>query len=405
MVRRISWMALMLACLASPAGAEALESPFEPASEPIGEITFATDPGAMAPRYLRALQLQVGDRPTRSQLGLARERLSSLPNLANVALKQDGSLLTLEFEERPVSSFLVVPVPFLWLVSANAAFRDWRVGDYYVSSKAELGYAWDTLRVYDPRQAKPSPMGFNNDYVYGLASAGVLLAPDLRLSLFGEGYFSNILPDTPGAALSETYAPQAQGRGFSLTVGPELRYDNADDEIFPRLGTRVRVGSYFGSPYLGGLSDYAVYRGELQRYSPLGPSETLVTGIRGGMGRGELPWNHKFWAGGIYNLRGYPYQRFLGDQLLVGTLEYRRRLGIDLAPGWVKGLGLTGGAFVDVGRAWEARVGTPFPQDIRTGAGGYLAVSLGDWNVGRLEVSTGTEGPYVGLAAGLPFDW
>lgn len=404
-MRRSSLIAIMLACLAGPAGAETLATPFEPTSDPIGEIEFATDPGAMAPRYLRALRLQVGDRPTKSQLSLALERLSALPNLANVELKQSGSLLTLDFDEHPVSSFLVVPVPFLWMVSANTAFRDWRVGDFYVSSRAELGYMWDTLQVYDPRQAKPTPMSFNNDYVYGIASAGLLLAPDLRLQLFGEGYVSDVQPDGPGAALSSTYAPQAQGRGFSLTLGPELRYDNSDDETFPRLGTRVRVGSYFGSPYLGGLSDYAIYRGELQRYSPLGPSETVVTGIRGGMGRGELPWNHKFWAGGSYNLRGYPYQRFLGDQMLVGTLEYRRRLATDLVPGWVSGLGLTGGAFVDVGRVWEARFGTPFPQDIRAGAGGYLGFTLGSWNMGRIEASYGTEGPYVGMAAGLPFDW
>lgn len=390
---------------AVPARAEGLETPFEPAGDPIGEIGFATDPGAMAPRYLRALKLQVGDRPTRSQLDLAVERLTSLPNLSHVDLKQDGSLLTLEFDEQPVSSFAVVPVPFLWMVSANAGIRDWHVGDFYVSSRADVGYMWDSLRIYDPRQAQPTPMGFRNDYFYGLANAGLLLAPDLRLQMSAEGYVSNIQPETPGTSLAETYAPKAQGRGLSLTLGPELQFDNADDATFPRLGTRVRVGSYFGSPYLGGQSDFAIYRGELQRYSPLGAGETVVTSLRAGVGRGELPWNHKFWAGGIYNLRGYPYQRFLGDQLLVGTLEYRRRLASDLTLGWVSGLGLTGAAFVDVGRAWESRLGTPFPQDLRAGGGAYLAVSLGSWNAGRLEVSYGTEGPYVGLAAGLPFDW
>lgn len=404
-MRPIALSLAVLACLASPARADALDTPFEPTGDPIGEISFASDPGAMAPRYLRALSLQVGDRPTRSQLGLALKRLASLPNLAHVELKRNGSLLTLEFEERPVSSVLIVPVPFLWKVAANAAFKDWHVGSLYVSTKGQLGYVWDSLQVYDPQQAQPTPVGFSNDYLYGLADAGILLAPDLRLQLSAEGYLSNIQPGMPGAALTQTYAPKAQGTGFSLTLGPELQYDNSDDESFPRLGTRVRVGSAFGSPYLGGQSDFALYRGELQRYSPLGPSETVVTSFKAGMGRGELPWNHKFWAGGIYNLRGYPYQRFLGDQLLVSTLEYRRRLGTNLAPGWVSGLGLTGGAFVDVGRVWEARLGTPFPQDIRAGVGGYLGMALGSWNVGRLEVSYGTEGPYVGLAAGLPFDW
>lgn len=404
-MQRIILSLALVAGLASPARAEALESPFEPTGDPIGEITFATDPGAMAPRYLRALKLQVGDRPTKSQLGLALQRLSSLPNLSGVELKQVGPILTLDIQEQPVSSFLIVPVPFLWMVSANAAVKDWHVGDFYLSSEAELGYTWDCLRVYDPRQAQPSPLGFTNNYVYGLGNTGVLLAPDLRLQLNAEGYVSSIQPDTPGASLAQTYAPQAQGTGFSLTLGPELQYDNSDDANFPRLGTRIRVGSFFGSPYLGGQSDYAIYRGELQRYSPIGASETVITGIKAGVGRGELPWNHKFWAGGIYNLRGYPYQRFLGDQLLVGSLEYRRRLATDLVPAWVSGLGLTGGAFVDVGRAWESRLGTPFPQDIRTGVGGYLGLSLGTWSVGRLEVSYGTEGPYVGMATGLPFDW
>ncbi|HEY9855659.1 MAG TPA: BamA/TamA family outer membrane protein [Stenomitos sp.] len=404
-MRRIILSLVVVSGLASPALAEGLESPFEPTGDPIGEIMFATDPGAMAPRYLRALKLQVGDRPTKSQLALALERLSSLPNLSSVDLKQSGSLLTLDLQEHPVSSFLVVPVPFVWMVSANATFKDWHVGDYYVSSRAEFGYMWDCLRVYDPRLAEPSPIPFTNNYVYGLGNAGILLAPDLRLQMNAEGYVSDIQPNGPGASLAGTYAPQAQGTGFSMTLGPELQYDNADDESFPRLGTRIRVGSFFGSPYLGGKNDFAIYRGELERYTPIGPAETIVTGVKAGVGRGDLPWNHKFWAGGIYNLRGYPYQRFMGDQLLVGTLEYRRRLGTNLVPAWMPGLGLTGGTFVDVGRAWESRLGTPFPQDIRAGVGGYLGVSLGAWNVGRLEVSYGTEGPYVGLAAGLPFDW
>lgn len=363
--------------------------------EPIGEITFTTDPGAMGPRYLRALQLQVGDRPTEAELDLAAERLMELSNLDKVQLQRSGSLLQLDLADHPVTSFSVMPFPYFWQFGAYGAVERWHVFGRYLDAHAGASYNWDTLWVYDPRSNASAPGTYPNPYGEFEGDLGLLVVPDLQLFVVAEGYVSGITGD-----MSTTYDPRALARGFSSSLGPEVRYANVDSDYFPREGIRSRLRVFFGSP-----GDYALYQGEFERYTPIGDRETVVTAVRAGLSRGEVPWNQKLRAGGGDNLRGSLYDRFLGDQVLAGALEYRRRLTDDLMPSLYKGVGLYSGLFVDVGRAWDSRFGAPFPEDMRPGVGGYLGVSIARSNLVRLEVSEGIEGPYAGLMLGLPFDW
>lgn len=387
---------LLTSLLAAPAIAA-------PATEPIGEITFVRDPGPLGPRYLRTLGLAVGDRPTPEALDAAATRLrATYPTLSTVVLRRDGPLLALELEDRPLASLALIPLPWLFTVAAIGGVEGVQALGQRWRGKLGAYYYWDRFTVFDPSQTTVATMVSRkeDDYGYLRGEWGWLLAPDWQLLWFAEGYLSAM----PLAAAS-TYDPTAAFSGPTLTLGPDLRYDGTDSEFFPRQGTRLRVGLDWGTPWWGNPSDFAIYRGEVHRYSPLGSQETLVTALRLAFGRGNIPWHHKIQAGGIYNLRGYDYQRFMGDRLVAGTVEYRRRLLEDLEVLGVKQLAFTGGAFLDVGRAWEARFGVPFPQDVRAGVGGYMALSMGTWNVGRLEISYGTEGMVAGLTTGLPFEW
>lgn len=375
----------------------------EPAQDPIGEIRFEADPGPMGPRYLRTLGLKVGDRPTRDTLDQAAERLrATFPTLAEVELVRHGPDLDLRLQEQPISSWVLVPIPFVWEVGGIAGLAGLKGLGQVWSGKLEAMYCWDSFRVFDPTQAAYAPLAprLSDNYGYLKGEWGWLAASDWQLLLSGEGYLSAMSLDP-----QTTYQPGALTHGPSLTLGPDLRYDGTDDEAFPRTGTRARVGLDWGSSLWGNSADFALYHGEVHRYSPLGPQEALVTALRLGYGRGEIPWHHKFQAGGVYNLRGYDYERFMGDRLMVGTVEYRRKLFADLDAVGMHHVSVIGGTFLDVGRAWESTAGISFPQDVRAGVGGFLALALGSWNVGRVEVALGTEGPTIGITTGLPFEW
>lgn len=356
----------------------------------------------MIERYRRLLGFKEGSNPTDLELIQAQERLSTAPALEGVELKRMGDRLEVSLKERPVFSLLPVPIPYLWEVALAGSAEQWRIGPTYWLANAEAGYIWDAMRI-EALQGGASQHEAN--YRYGFASLGSMFWPDITGLLRFEAYGADIQGDLAGS-----YDPTALARGWSFTMGPELRFDQVDSNFFPREGLRARAGANFGPVLLGNQTDFARYQAEVQRYFPIGEGAVLVTGLTGGFGRGSLPWHEKLQAGGITNFRGYAGRRFMGDQLLVGTLEARKRLVEDLkvpllSDFWLSKLGLTGGLFLDVGRAWDSKLSVPFPQDARVGVGGFLGVSLGNWNASRIEVAFGNEGPSVGLTMGLPFDW
>lgn len=372
----------------------------ERAHDPIEEIDFRPVADAMEPRYLRQLELKVGDRAFTSDLNQAAQRLNALPFIDQATVSQEGPVLHVDLAEKPVLYAVPVPLPIISQLGIMTGLEEWHLAQHYWLAHAQLFYFWDHFRVYDPTNLTPVKQADHvDDYVWGNFDFGTQVAPDWRLVLTGEDYLSTL------GALTGTYAPVAQANGNTFMMGPELRYDNADDPAFPRLGTRFRIGTYFGSSLFGNPNDFTIYRGEIQRYIPISRTECLLASLTGGIGRGVVPWHEKFQAGGNVELRGYAYQRFLGDRLVAGTLEYRRILygGSSLLD--AKGPGITGGMFLDVGRAWESTLGTPFLQDLRPSAGGYLALTWGRTHIGRLEAGIGSEGPLITTAFGMPFDW
>lgn len=332
----------------------------------------------------------------------AEQRLSTAAPLEGAELKRIGDRLEVILKERPVYSLLPVPVPYLWEVALSGAAEQWRIGPTYWLANAEGGYVWDAMRV-EALQGGASQHEANHRY--GFASLGAMFWPDITGLLRFEAYGADIQGD-----LARSYDPSALAKGWSFTMGPELRFDQVDSNFFPREGLRARASANFGPLALGNQMDFARYQAEVQRYFPLGEGSALLTGLNGGFGRGTLPWHEKLQAGGITNFRGYAGRRFLGDQLLVGTLEVRKRLlenmdWFGLSRFGLSKQGLTGGLFLDVGRAWDTKLSVQFPQDARIGVGGFLGFSLGNWNASRIEVGFGNEGPSIGLTMGLPFDW
>lgn len=69
---------------------------------------------------------------------------------------------------------------------------------------------------------------------------------------------------------------------------------------------------------------------DVRRYQPLGFGDGVDMRLRIGAAKGEVPWQHRFYLGGIGTLRGFRYKSspdgYLspgGNQMILGQIEYR----------------------------------------------------------------------------------
>ncbi len=348
----------------------------------LAEIRLVPDPGKRREHFLRVLGLEVGQFPDAAVLEGARRRLLEQPGVRAVRISHVGSELVVALEDEPRWAGSAQVLPPITPLGLAVGAEHVRVGGFEGRFRLQASHAWDL---------QPAYQGVSRvDHPYGIlgAEAGLWLTGELVASLA----LSGIVPtDGPGAST------------WIRAVGPTLRYDDTDLPTSPRSGLRWRWESRMGWLDGGPPGSFWVHQGDWGRFVPWGES-TVLTTVSLGFGRGDIPWPHRFQAGVAWPFRGLAYRRFVGDQLLVLGLELRRPLLSNLWPGWWPPIGLTGATFGNVGRVWTRGLQPTFPDDWRLGVGAYLGLSLGNWHVGRLETTLGSEGGWVGLVNGWPLD-
>ncbi|HEY9855084.1 MAG TPA: BamA/TamA family outer membrane protein [Stenomitos sp.] len=351
--------------------------------------------GSMTPRYQRCLRFKPGG----SELDWARTRdqFMRLRNIQDVAFRRVADGIRVEVVEHPVTSLNPMVIPWIPPVGVEALLQDWHVGGQYYDLRAFLGYNWSTLTIYDPARLTPIRLGeLIHNYPEAALRWGMLVAPYTRLYLEGRAIDGTMVGDP---AIASGFGSM---RGPALTGSTFLRYDDADDPDIPTDGNRAKLKWLVGPQALGNPADYQRVEAYYQRYWSLSEDGCLAFGANGGFGLGDLPLSQTFRVGSADYTRGYDANRFVGNQFVALSLEYRHVLWRNLLN---SGLTLHGAAFTDVGRCWNAGAGVPFPQDVRPAAGVYGGLSLGNWYIGRLEAAMGTEGLVVHLGTGLPFPW
>ncbi len=342
-------------------------------------------------------------------------------------------------------NFSFVPLPILATLNAEAELRH-TPGPLDQYAIAAVAWNWFGRDVYDPTTTTatvsatdplmgkftlPRPVASYTTPDGGLAPFfdarlgwGLNFLHVLRLKMIGHYMASNLEPSgatwiaqalgLPGG-LDNYYDPNALIDGPILTVGPHFDLLDADDLDFPTSGWIGRLAADFGPHWLfnktkqGAPNDFALYRGELAHFFPIGSNhdKTLLLNVLAGYGTGDIPMYFRFSSGGTIYQRGYLWDRFGGDQMLVGTIEFRHLAWPNLIP--AAGIGLMYDAYADYGRVWESPSEfdtcqgcgagpVPFPQDMRLGVGAGLGLEIGRSTLGRLDLMWGNEGvPYQPL--------
>jgi hypothetical protein len=220
-----------------------------------------------------------------------------------------------------------------------------------------------------------------------------------------EPSLAEAFPDDPPAGYKE--------RSDGISVGLEMRHENADQEGRPeRGGIRRARASYYQE--LGTFRDddaapgiaFWAYRAELQQFVPLWYSKrtlalrALLTWLDS-TGETAIPFQRLLTNDDPDLLRGYKDYRFRDRGLALFSAEYRWPLWVNSS---IESTGADVYAFVDLGQVFGefAEIGS---ENLTTSYGGGFRLAAWGGFVGRLEVGISEEDTLLRLRADQVFQF
>lgn len=115
-------------------------------------------------------------------------------------------------------------------------------------------------------------------------------------------------------------------KGLSLKVS----YDSRNSVRETTQGWYVQLEAERAGGSYEGDYDFDRLLLDVRRYQPLGFGDGLDLRLRIGAAKGDVPWQRRFYLGGIGTLRGFRYKSLPdgylspgGDQMILGQIEYR----------------------------------------------------------------------------------
>lgn len=198
------------------------------------------------------------------------------------------------------------------------------------------------------------------------------------------------------------YGGDLYRNGLTSTLGVVFSVDKVNDRIFPTRGTRTNLSSSLSGGFrvneeqvlslLGGDFNFVESKFNFRLYQPILPDNEGVVfranvtlgDLRSTDGR-EIPFIHRYRAGGIQSLRGFNWYSLgptirapasddptrADDPLIVGGTQTWTN-NFEIESQIVRAAGISGVVFFDAGNAFGGPGGTfPLsPFDLRTSVGG-----------------------------------
>ena len=214
----------------------------------------------------------------------------------------------------------------------------------------------------------------------------------------------NLTPDNPEPGDTslpvEVAAPlHPGGRVNSLKLG--VIDDTRDVRANPRSGAVTSLTYEQAGSLLGGSTEFGKFTLDYRRYFGVG-QDVVAVRLMGGTTFGDPPLFESFTVGGANTLRGYEPDRYRGESLILGNVEYRKRINDSL----------TAVAFLDVGDAYGGTFRTVVPgfqiqaddQDFQPHVGVGAGVRV-DTPIGpiRLDFGFGEAGSQAHFSFGTTF--
>jgi len=175
--------------------------------------------------------------------------------------------------------------------------------------------------------------------------------------------------------------------GTTRSVTFEHITDTRDNIYNPTSGSRANLQFEYAG--LGGDFNYQKYTIEDQHYIKVGHAQVIALRGQYGHGNGSIPESAQYKIGGQDSLRGYRDDQFRGNNMYLGTIEYR-------FPVVTK---VTGAIFTDFGAAWNSGW-SPEGTHHSIGVGLQIQTPVGPI---RLDYGRGSNGGRVHFNIGGTF--
>jgi len=175
--------------------------------------------------------------------------------------------------------------------------------------------------------------------------------------------------------------------GTTRSVTIEHITDTRDNIYSPTSGSRANLQIEYAG--LGADFNYQKYTIEDQHYIKVGHAQVIALRGQYGHGNGSIPESAQYKIGGQDSLRGYRDDQFRGNNMYLGTIEYR-------FPVVTK---VTGAIFTDFGAAWNSGW-SPEGTHHSIGVGLQIQTPVGPI---RLDYGRGSNGGRVHFNIGGTF--
>lgn len=163
-------------------------------------------------------------------------------------------------------------------------------------------------------------------------------------------------PDSVGATLSTS------GKDILPNAGFSFRYDSRDLWEYAHRGYYINLWATQTGMF-GTTVDYLRYGADLRTYIPVGPT-TVALRAATNFSEGAIPVYDKVHFGFLTRIRGHFRERATGENLVIGSAEYRFPIipikYYNWGPFATMGqygmnfrFGVSGGLFVDTGNLWD----------------------------------------------------
>ncbi|MCX7972437.1 MAG: FtsQ-type POTRA domain-containing protein [bacterium] len=229
--------------------------------------------------------------------------------------------------------------------SISISFSD----PYSLSNNRFYGFNIQSTELFQQRalvDLDPQTIAIYKDFRrnYGFFFGRRYIDRDLSFSV----NFSALESKTSPTPTEENPYVLPSTKGNYFLIGTSVIKDNRDDEFYPTKGIYYSISADQAFRNTGNLKSFFRISSEYRKYFSFRNERVLA--LRGfvGLGTNSTPFIYQYTLGGSDTIRGYDFNRFIGNKAFLINVEYR-------FPVTKKVENLYGALFLDWGGAFQPR--------------------------------------------------
>jgi outer membrane protein assembly factor BamA len=180
----------------------------------------------------------------------------------------------------------------------------------------------DTLYATGRKSAADSSESFTQRSMGLHFGATRRLVGAFRAGLTAMAVHSTLTEVEPGGLLDSDQLPGSDG-GAAIGIGPTVLWDDRDQDMAARSGSRVQLTLQGFHGALASDFDYVQISLDARHYFPLPRQHVLAVQAYSQLGYGDVPFQAQARLGGDTRLRGFFAGRYRDVHMFAAQLEYR----------------------------------------------------------------------------------